>query len=304
VRPDEILKSVIYNIHSGRGEKSGDYIIVFVRGDHDVSDFKIKEICPDAVQATVDQIDAVLPGSFGYTGPLDMPLAKYIDEDVLEMKAFVAGANEKDYHLTGVEPGDLVGGDAAVVVGDFRNALDGDRDQETGDALVFQSAIELGHIFKLNTRYSGAMGAKVLNAQGRETTLVMGCYGIGVSRLIAAVIEEHHDEKGIVWPVSLCPFPVVVTSVNIKDSETMRVSEEIYRELISSGIDVLWDDRDQSAGFKFKDADLVGFPVRIVVSPKNLSDGKIEIFFRKEKKQNFLTKKEAISSIKEYLAEA
>jgi prolyl-tRNA synthetase len=156
----------------------------------------------------------------------------------------------------------------------------------------FARGIEVGHVFKLGTKYSKAMGARYLDRNGQEQIIVMGCYGIGIGRTVAACIEQNYDEQGIIWPMALAPYQVILTPVNVKDEALLRISEDLYQKLSSIGLDVLLDDRDERAGVKFMDADLVGIPLRVTIGPKRLAEGKVEVRFRQSGEVNILSLEE------------
>jgi prolyl-tRNA synthetase len=189
------------------------------------------------------------------------------------------GANEDDFHLRGVSVERDIDVKAWL---DLREVKDGEACVQCGKALSVYKTIEVGHIFKLGTKYSEAMGANVLDQNGKARPIIMGSYGIGIERSLAAVVETCNDENGIVWPVNVAPFEVVITVVKPKNVECMEVGERIYDALIGFGIDVLLDDRDERPGVKFKDADLIGFPYRLTVGPKGIADGKVELRTRRD----------------------
>jgi prolyl-tRNA synthetase len=185
----------------------------------------------------------------------------------------VTGANKTDYHITGVNAGrDYEIKESA----DIRMAVEGDR-APNGSPLVFKKCIEVGHVFKLGTKYSAAMEANYLDADGKSNPMIMGCYGIGLNRIMAAAIEAWHDEKGICWPVSIAPFEVVICALDIREEAVNSLALKLHDELESAGVDVILDDRDARPGFKFNDADLIGFPIRLVVGKRGLADGVVEI---------------------------
>jgi prolyl-tRNA synthetase len=271
--PKDLVKTMIYQ------RPDGSFFEVLVRGDHEVSEFKLKKFEPGCFRAPREAIEK-LGSVFGFSGPFGTNLKTYIDEDVLEMRNFVTGANIRDHHLVDVNLGDIRG--AEKQIGDFRQAVDGDV-SPNGRKLHFKTAIELGHIFKLHERYSKPMKAQVLDGAGKEKRLVMGCYGIGVNRILAAAIEQHADDKGVVWPKALSPFQVLVVMIDSEDAESKKIAETLLEspELKARGVDVLVDDRKETAGVKLNDADLVGFPLRVVLGPKNLKAGKLELKIRK-----------------------
>ncbi len=278
--PGDLMKTMIYQ----RPDKTA--FAVLIRGDHEVSEFKIRKFEPGAYLASREKIDE-LGSSFGFSGPFALNGIKfYVDEDALAMKNFVTGANERDHHLIDVNWGDIRGGsDRDYETGDFRQAVEGDKGEANGKEvqLKFRTAIELGHIFKLNFRYSVPMKASYLDAAGKQNPLIMGCYGIGVNRILAAAIEQYGDDKGIVWPKNISPFQVLVVLIDPKDAQSQEIAGSLLSspELKQKGVDVLVDDRPETAGVKFNDADLIGIPLRIILGPKNLKSGKAEIKFRK-----------------------
>ncbi len=198
----------------------------------------------------------------------------------MQLSDFVCGANRTDAHLTGVNWGRDVPEPQPV---DIRNVIAGDPSPSGRGRLGIARGIEVGHIFQLGRKYSEPMNARVLDEQGREVTLLMGCYGIGVTRIVAAAIEQNHDERGIIWPEPLAPFNVVVVPINLQKSERVReTSERLYRELTAAGIEVLLDDRDARPGVKFADAELLGIPHRVVVSDRGLESGRLEYRGRRD----------------------
>ena len=272
-KASDLIKTMVYQ------RTDGTLFQVLVRGDHEVSEYKLKKIEPGCFMASRDSIEK-LGSAFGFSGPYYADLKLYIDEDILEMKDFITGANERDYHFVGVYLGDLLGKNRQV--GDFRQVVEGDVSLEN-KPLRFRTAIELGHIFKLNLRYSQPMKANVLDALGKERPLIMGCYGIGVNRILAAAIEQCGDEKGIVWPKNISPYQVEIVLIDSKDAQSQEIVSQLLdsKKLIESGVDFLIDDREDSAGIKFNDADLVGIPLRLILGPKNLKNGKVELKVRK-----------------------
>lgn len=269
--PQDLLKTMIYR------RPDGTFFEVLVRGDHEVSEYKLKKTEPGCMMASRDEIEK-LGFAFGYSGPFGAELKVYVDEDVLQMKDFITGANKRDAHFTNVELGDLRGKE--IFVGDFRQAVEGDQSAD-GQKLNFKTAIELGHIFKLNLRYSVPMKAEVLDAAGKQIPMIMGCYGIGVNRILAASIEEHGDDKGIVWPRHIAPFQVEAILIDSKDEQSRQALDALVSDPAVAAADFLVDDRPDSAGVKFNDADLIGCPIRVIFGPKNLKNGRAEIKVRK-----------------------
>ncbi len=202
------------------------------------------------------------------------------DNTVATVLNGITGANKADYHVKNVNMNRDFTPD---VITDIRKVKAGDCCKHCGKELSFKRGIEIGHAFKLGTKYSKSMKAVYLDAAGKEQEMIMGCYGIGVSRIVAATIEQSHDDNGIIWPVALAPFKVIIVPVNVSDEKVMSVAESLYKELGGAGIEVLMDDRDERAGIKFKDADLIGIPYRVTIGEKNLKDGKVEFKARWQK---------------------
>ncbi len=249
---------------------------LLLRGDHELNAVKAARLSAVAQPLTMlgpDDVRAATGCLPGFVGPVGLNIPLYVDHAATVMADFVCGANEADYHLTGVNwERDLALPEAA----DLRTALAGDT-APGGGTLSIARGIEVGQIFQLGTKYSEAMGATVLDADGRSLPMVMGCYGIGVTRVIAAAIEQNHDERGIIWPAAIAPFDVVVIPINMdKSAKVAESTRAIHDALDAAGFDVLVDDRPQRPGFRFADADLIGFPHRIVVSDKTLEHGNVE----------------------------
>jgi len=218
-----------------------------------------------------------LGSAVGFTGPVGLKIPLYADFAVAGMKDFVTGANERDAHLTGVNLGDF------DVKGffDLRRSIAGDRCPKCEGVYEEHRGIEVGQVFFLGTKYSQSMGAKFLDEKGQERIMTMGCYGIGVSRTAAAAIEQNHDDNGIVWPYPLAPFHFHLMTLNVGDAAVMEASRDLYQKMSEAGLEVLWDERDESPGVKFKDSDLLGIPYRVVVGAKGLKEGLIELKSRK-----------------------
>lgn len=275
-KPTDLVKTMIYQ------RLDGSFFEVLVRGDHEVSEFKLRKIEPGCFMASHESIEK-LGFAFGFSGPFGTKLKVYCDEDVLQMRDFVTGANIHDQHFVNVNIGDIRFEE--IKVGDFRHAVEGDKGELNGKEvqLKFRTAIELGHIFKLNLRYSVPLKAHYLDSEGKENPMLMGCYGIGVNRILAAAIEQHSDDKGIVWPKNISPYQVLVVVIDPKDEISIKIVETLENsELLKSrGVDLLVDDRTETAGVKFNDADVIGIPLRIILGQKNLKQGKIELKVRK-----------------------
>jgi len=286
IRPVDVMKTLIYIA-------DGSPIAVLVRGDHEVNEIKVKNaLGADTVAlADAETTVAVTRASVGFAGPIGLSIPLLVDEAVARMKCGVAGANESEFHLRNVVPGR----DFQVEsVGDFRHVKEGDACSrcEAGK-LRFVKGIEVGHVFKLGTRYSEALGARYVDANGREQPMIMGCYGIGVSRIVSAIVEQHHDERGIVWPFTIAPFTVHLIPISIQDDTQRKIAGEMYDALRQKGIEVLLDDREERAGVKFNDSDLIGLPIRIVVG-KDAVHGQVEYVDRGTYDKQLLSVDEAI----------
>lgn len=274
VTPKQVIKSLLFIADE-------EPVLVLVRGDHEVNEVKVKNfldasVCELADEATVRQVTGA---PVGFAGPIGLKKKVQIlaDNSVRGMTNAVVGANEKDYHLVGVTADHHFHVDR---YGDLRNAEEGDPCPKCGATLRFSRGIEVGHVFKLGTEYSEKMGATFLDQQGKVQPYIMGCYGIGVSRTVAAIVEQNHDEAGIIWPLAVAPFAIHLIAVNMKNKEQAQLAEELYSNLISAGYEVLFDDREERAGVKFKDADLIGIPLRITVGSK-AAEGLVEYKFRR-----------------------
>ena len=275
----------------------GKTVAVVVRGDRDVNETKVANAIGGAVEfelASEDTIKAVTGAEVGFAGPIGIKTDYlFIDQEVVDQRNVIVGANKTGYHIQNAN----FGRDFEGQIGDFRNVQEGDKCPKCGQPLEIMRGVEVGHIFKLGTKYSESMGATFLDQNGKSQPIIMGCYGIGVERTVAAVIEQHHDENGIIWPLALAPYHVVVVPVNVKKEEHLENAEKIYNELQVAGVEVLLDDRNERAGFKFKDSDLLGIPMRITVG-KDIVDGKVEFKLRKEADKEIISVDEVLDRVK------
>lgn len=290
IEPGDLIKTLIY-VADGRP------VAVLVRGDHEVNEIKVKNYLGvnrlELADAETTQKATGAP--VGFAGPVGLSVPILVDREVAAMPNGITGANEKDFHLKNVRPGvDF----PLERTGDFRNVTEGDACPRCDGTLKFYRGIEVGHVFKLGTKYSEILGAKYLDANGKEQVMVMGCYGIGISRILSAIVEQSHDENGIIWPVSVAPFHVHLIPVSVKDEVQMKAAEDLYRRLQDAGIEVLLDDRDERPGVKFKDSDLTGIPVRVTVG-KGAAEGRVEYKERATPGQRELTVEEALARIGE-----
>jgi prolyl-tRNA synthetase len=259
----------------------GQPVAVLIRGDHEANEAKLRRAFGATTLAPADPetIQKATGAPMGFFGPVSIKIPLKIDRAVAEMATVVVGGNEVDIHLTGVVPGRDFPLDQVL---DLRNAAKGDACPRCGAQFTVTQGIEIGHVFKLGTKYSKAMGAHVLDEKGQEVPIIMGCYGIGVNRIVASAVEAGHDDNGIVWPLPIAPYQVLLIPLQIANEAVLAATEEIRMALAGAGYDVLIDDRDQRPGFKFKDADLIGVPLRVVISERGLKDGTIEVKWRRD----------------------
>jgi len=277
-------------------------IIALVRGDRMINEVKLLHLHPalSLEMASAEKIKEITGCIPGFVGPIGLKNIKiYADEEIKTMVNAICGANEEGYHLINIQPNQDF---TVFAYGDLRMIEEGETCPRCKAILKMARGIEVGQVFKLGTKYSEALGAKYNDEQGKEQLMVMGCYGIGVSRTMAAAVEQNYDSDGIVWPIALAPFHVVIVPVSLKDELLWEKSLEIYRELEKEGIEVIIDDRNERAGVKFKDADLIGYPIRLTVGKKFKEEGKIELKLRGDSEVKFVGIKELNALIKEILA--
>ncbi len=276
VAPESCLKTLVVE-----GDDGG-LIALAVRGDHEINELKAGQVAGVAApltMASAERIEASLGCPPGFVGPVDLEIPLFVDRSAAMLADFVCGANEPDAHYTGVNWGrDLPEPQTA----DLRNVVDGDPSPGGGGNLSITRGIEVGHIFQLGDKYSRSMQATVLDEDGKEINMLMGCYGIGVTRIVAAAIEQNHDKNGIVWPEPMCPFDVTVLALNPKNSpQVTEAAEKLYEGLLAAGVDTLLDDRDARPGVKFNDADLIGITHRLVIGERGLAEGTVEYRHRR-----------------------
>ena len=269
LKPSQIVKTMLVIVDD-------EPVAVLIRGDHELNEAKVKNLLGASVVelATPEQIAKATGGPVGFSGPIGLKVSLYADNAVKYMRNMGVGGNEKDIHLEGVN---LERDFQVKKFADLRNAADGDTCPHCGERYSNTRGIEVGHIFKLGTKYSEAMKATFLDADGVAKEIIMGCYGIGVGRTAAAAIEQNHDENGIIWPMPLAPFQVIVTMLNPNDEEVLAAGEKLYQDLLAEGVEVLLDDRDERPGSKFKDADLLGIPLRVNVGARGLKEQSFEL---------------------------
>jgi prolyl-tRNA synthetase len=271
VPAERFVKTLIYQ--GGEGQA----VAVLVRGDHEASETKVAAVLGGGPLVLADEatVERVTGAPVGFAGPVGLRVRIVADASVRGLRDGVTGANQEDQHLVGI---DQERDFPQVEFADLRQARAGDVCARCREgAYAEHRGIEVGQVFYLGTKYSAAMGATFLGADGAERPLEMGCYGIGITRTVAAAIEQHHDEAGICWPAPLAPFGAHVVPVNVNDEALKNAAERVAHDLAAAGVDVLIDDRDERPGVKFKDADLIGLPVRVTVGPRGLKAGKVEV---------------------------
>ncbi len=274
VPAEKCLKTLLWKV-------DGEFVVVLVRGDHELNDIKLKNLFNAAIvePATPEETKEILGVSFGSLGPVNMKASdiKVVADAAVQMlENAVCGANEDGFHYVNVNPDRDF---PAVQYEDLRFIQEGDPSPDGQGTIRFAKGIEVGHVFKLGTRYSESMSGMILDENGRQKPMIMGCYGIGVSRTVSAIAEQFNDEKGLIWPVNIAPYQVHLIPVNMKDEAQKQLGEELYEQLTRAGYDVLIDDRPERAGVKFADSDLIGMPVRVTVG-KKAAEGIIELKIR------------------------
>ncbi len=272
--PEKMIKTVLYKTDK-------ETVAALVRGDREINEVKLYNTldCITLEMADGETVAGATGAQAGFAGPVGLKNVRVVaDREVMVMANAVCGANQNDYHLVNVNPGRDFSPD---IVADIRLVKAGEPCPECGNRLMEARGIEVGQIFKLGDKYSKAMNATFLDENGQARHFIMGCYGIGVTRTMAAAVEQNHDERGIIWPVQIAPYHVVVVPVNHKDEKQYSTAERIYHQLLKAGIETVFDDRPERAGVKFKDADLVGYPLRITVGDKGLARGEVELYTRR-----------------------
>jgi len=293
VQPSQTIKTLIV-------EGTDGPVALVLRGDHELNAVKTQKL--DGVASPLTMADDktirdATGSAAGSLGPVGMALPVYYDHAVGKMADFSCGANEIGFHYTGVNfDRDLPSAETV----DIRNVVAGDPAPGGTGTLSIARGIEVGHIFQLGTKYSEALGATVQDSDGKDRALMMGCYGIGITRIVGAAIEQNHDDNGIIWPAPLAPFDVVLVPINMHRSEAVRdAAEALYNELTDAGLEVLFDDRDVRPGVKFADAELIGIPHRLVVSDRGLEAGQLEYRHRRDEESRNLNREEALNLLKE-----
>ncbi|OIQ56176.1 proline--tRNA ligase [Neomoorella thermoacetica] len=278
VTPDRLIKTLFY-------EADGQLIAALVRGDRELNEVKLQNHlgCRHLVLADPERVRKATGAPVGFVGPVGLQgIPLYADLEIPYLVNGVAGANREGYHLVNVNPGRDFNPTAVV---DIRQVEAGEPCPQCGAPLAQARGIEVGQVFQLGTKYSSALGANYTDARGQEHPIVMGCYGIGVSRTMAAIVEQCHDDQGIIWPLSVAPYQVVIIPASLKDDGQREVAEGLYRELAAAGVEVVYDDRDERAGLKFVEADLIGYPLRITVGKRTITSGTVDVKWRSRKEE-------------------
>ncbi|MPZ77061.1 MAG: proline--tRNA ligase [Deltaproteobacteria bacterium] len=296
--PEKFVKTLVYRIDNN------DFVAALVRGDHEINEVKLQTAlgCREVALADEAAVAAMAGVTPGYLGPIGLSLRTIADFSVQSMRGAVTGANEANAHYTEV---DQERDFTPSAFADLRMAAAGDHCPRCDHGLLeAHRGIEVGQVFYLGKKYSEALGATYLDAEGRERPMEMGCYGIGISRLVAAAVEQNHDANGIIWPLSIAPFQVLLLPINYNDKATREAADRLYDELRRRGVEVLFDDRDERPGVKFKDGDLIGIPLRITVGAKGLAKGCLELRWRRDGKTVEIALAGAAQTIHGHLAQA
>ncbi len=296
IQPSQLVKTLIY-------VADGAPVAVLLRGDHEANEGKIRRALGAKEVGLADEatILKVTGAPVGFAGPIGLTCKIIADFDAIAVADAVVGANAKDQHKTGVNPGR----DYQVTgTYDLRNAVEGDPCPKCSAAIGFVHGIEVGHVFKLGTKYSVSLDATYLDEKEQRHPIIMGCYGIGVNRIIAGLAETCHDENGLIWPMSVAPYEVIVVPLNVNDATVVEEANKIYEQLKENGVDVLIDDRDARPGFKFKDADLIGIPLRVVVGGKGLKDGVAEVKWRTVAEPSLVKLESVVAEVTEMVKQA
>jgi prolyl-tRNA synthetase len=297
IAPAQSVKTLVVE-----GEEVGTLVALVLRGDQQLNALKAEKlpgIAAPLQMASEEQVRAACRAGFGSLGPVKLNLPVIVDRSAAQLADFTCGANEDDAHLTGVN----WGRDCPIgQIADLRNVEAGDPSPDGNGHLQIKRGIEVGHIFQLGTKYSEAMNAKVLNENGKNITVTMGCYGIGVSRIVAAAIEQNHDDSGIIWPDAMAPFQLAIVPLNMhKSEEVAHCAEELYRQLQAAGVDVLLDDRNERPGVKFADMELIGIPHRVVIGDRALAEGNLEYKSRRGEDSQLVARDDILAFLREQL---
>ena len=288
---DNFVKTLIYKANN-------QFYACLVAGDRELNEVKLSKLlnASEVSLAEPEDVVKITHAEVGFAGPIGLNIPIIMDQDILYKHNFIVGANKTNYHYQNVNPTDF----KADIIGDIKNVKENDACPNCHHPLIFKKGIEVGNTFKLGTKYSESLGLNYLDQNNTLQPVVMGCYGIGVERIIAAVVEQHHDEKGIIWPLSIAPYQVAIVIINTKDEQSVQKANQLYEEFTFNGIDVLLDDRDERPGVKFNDMDLIGIPLRITIG-KKIQDGIVEYKERKETTFEEIKIENIVTKVKEKL---
>lgn len=291
----KLIKAIVYRVDD-------KFVMALVRGDDEISETKLSKVtgATHIEIASQEETEKVTGAPLGFAGPIDFEGFIIADNELMDSAGMVCGGLASDKHYTGVSHDRDW---KQKVYADIREARDGSPCPNCGDKMTTQTGLEVGQTFTLGTKYSNSMNCNFLDQNGKSKPMIMGCYGIGISRTVAAIIEQNFDDNGIIWPVRVAPFKVIVIATNIKDEGIINTSESLYRELVESGVDVMIDDRKDRAGAKFMDAELMGFPLRITVG-KKLVDGLVEVTIRRTGDTKVMEPHKVVDFVREYVGEA
>jgi prolyl-tRNA synthetase len=295
VPPRQLVKTLIYRTKGG-------FIAALVRGDHEVNEAKLRRAAQveSLDMATPEEIQKETGGPIGFSGPVGLRLRIICDHAVAALHNFVTGANKRDAHLVNVN---FNRDFQPAVMADIRLAVEGDPCPRCGGRLGFTHGIEVGHVFKLGTRYSKKMNCVFLDEKSQLNPMVMGCYGIGVNRILAAAVENHHDDVGILWPREIAPYQVEIITIDHKKMQIVETGHDLHAKLTQAGLDVLWDDREAAPGVKFADADLIGIPVRVTIGKRTLEAGTVDVRARHKKDQISVPLEKVVDAVTHELSE-
>lgn len=284
------IKALLMNINE-------ELVIFFIRGDRELNESKVCKLlnCKE-VNFANDELIATSNAVPGYTGPINLNAKIVIDNEILKMKNFCCGANQEGYHYINANVKDF----KYDIVGDIVNVKEDDICPECGGNIYFKKGIEIGNLFKLGTKYSESFGLTYLDENNKEHPVVMGCYGLGPGRVLASIVEQNNDENGLILPMNIAPYQVALVQIDMKDKKQTEVAEKIYNELLKNNIEVIYDDREERPGVKFKDMDLIGIPLRITIG-KKIADDKVELKFRKNGVQEEIALSSIVNKIVEYI---
>lgn len=288
---EKFVKTMIYKIDN-------KFYACMVEADREVNEVKLTKLlgANEIELASEEDVNRITNAKVGFAGPIGLEIPIIMDENIKTKKNFIVGANKSDYHLKDVNLKDF----NPEIVADIKNIKEGDKCPKCGGKIHFKKGIEIGNTFKLGTKYSEKLGLNYLDKENKQIPVQMGCYGIGVGRIIAATIEQNHDEKGIIWPMSIAPYKVAIVLIDRKNEMQKEAAEKLYEELNQMGIDTILDDRDERPGVKFNDMELIGIPVRITIG-KKINDGEVEIKLRTESEANTVKQENVIEEIKKHI---